>query len=301
MRALLELDELLPALERALVELSAGNASVPARIAASAPEGLLAAMPGYVDGVLETKLVSLFHGNAARGLPTHQAVILVFDSSDGVPLALMDATHITAVRTGATTAVSTRLLAREGAKVLAVVGAGVQGRSHVEAVRRVRDFEEVRIASRDPARAGALAEELGATAAASVEEAVRGADVVCLCAHPDEPVLRREWLAPGAHVTSVGSTAELDPATVAAADVLAVESRASAFQAFPAGAAELEGRDPAAAVELGELLAGTRPGRTRDGQLTVYKSTGHAVEDAAAAALVLRRADEQGVGTTVAL
>ena len=302
-RELLDVDELIDALERALVELSAGRSSVPPRTAAFVPDerGMLASMPGYVDGVLATKLVSVFHHNAELGLPSHQGVIAVFDSANGTPLALMDGAYITAVRTGATSAVSTRALAREDAKVLAVVGGGVQGRSHLEAARRVRDFDEIRVASRNPQSAAALAADFGALVAPSIEEAVRGADVVCLCTQASEPVIRREWLAGGAHVTSVGSAIELDAATVEAADLLAIESRASAFQPFPAGAKELAGRDPEAAVELGEVLSGTRPGRTRATQLTVYKSTGHAVEDAAAAALVLRRAQQEGVGTIVGL
>jgi ornithine cyclodeaminase len=283
---LLDVDVLLERLERAFVELSAGRASVPPRVAAFAPAGLLAAMPGYVNGVLAAKLVALFPGHE----PSHQALIAVFDSETGTPLAVMDGTHITAVRTGASSAVATRALAREDARVLAVIGAGVQGRSHLDAVTRVRRFEEVRVATRTFEQAAALAEELDAIAMESFEEAVRGADVVCCCTHSSEPVLRHEWLSPGAHVTSVGASLdgpELDPETVGAG-LLCVESRV-AFQPPPAGSFELQGLDPAAAVELGEVLAGTRPGRTSDDQLTVYKSMGHAVEDAAAAALVLER------------
>ena len=283
---LLDVDVLLERLERAFVELSAGRASVPPRVAAFAPAGLLAAMPGYVDGLLAAKLVALFPGHE----PSHQALIAVFDSETGTPLAVMDGTHITAVRTGASSAVATRALAREDARVLTVIGAGVQGRSHLDAVTRVRRFEEVRVATRTFEQAAALAEELDAIAMESFEEAVRGADVVCCCTHSSEPVLRHEWLSPGAHVTSVGASLdgpELDPETVGAG-LLCVESRV-AFQPPPAGSFELQDLDPAAAVELGEVLAGTRPGRTSDDQLTVYKSMGHAVEDAAAAALVLER------------
>jgi alanine dehydrogenase len=282
---LLDVDLLLPRLERAFVELSAGRASVPPRVAASVPGlGLLAAMPGYVDGVLEAKLVTVFPGHD----PSHQALIAVFDGETGTPRAVMDGTHITAVRTGASSAVATRALAREDARVLAVLGAGVQGRSHLDAVRRVRAFAEVRVASRSFDHAQALAEETGATAIESFEDAVRGADVVCCCTHASEPILRREWLAPGAHVCSVGASQEgpeLDPQTVSAG-LLCVESRV-AFQPPPAGAFELQGLDPEAAVELGEVLSGTRPGRASAEEITVYKSMGHAVEDAAAAALVL--------------
>jgi alanine dehydrogenase len=302
-RRLLDLDLLIDALADAFVAVSAGRASVPPRVAASVPAGgFLAAMPGYVDGVLETKLVSVFPENHARGLPSHQAVIALFDDETGSPLALLDGTQITAARTAAASALSTRVLAREDASVLAVLGAGVQARSHVEAVTRVREFREIRIASRTPAHAEALTKEFGGRAAASFEEAVRGADVVCACTDASEPVLRREWLSPGAHVTSVGASREgpeLDADTVRAG-LLAVESRV-AFQPYPAGAHELQGLDSTAAAELGEILSGHRPGRTSADEITVYKSMGHAAEDAAAAKLVYERARAEGVGTEVDL
>jgi alanine dehydrogenase len=284
--ALLDVDLLLDRLERAFVELSAGRASVPPRVAAFAPDGFLAAMPGYIDGVLEAKLVSVFPGHE----PSHEALIAVFDAETGTPRAVMDGTHLTAVRTGASSAVATRALAREDARVLAVLGAGVQGWSHLDAVRRVRDFDEVRVASRTHEHAEALAAETGATAVESFEDAVRGADVVCCCTHAGSPVLRRDWLDPGTHVCSVGvgDGPELDKATVNAG-LLVVESSA-AFEPFPAGAHELSGLDPSIAVELGQILSGDHPGRTSDEEITVYKSMGHAVEDAAAAALVLERA-----------
>ena len=300
---MLDLELLIDALERAFVELSAGRASVPPRTAALVQgRGLLGAMPGYLDGVLETKLVSVFAGNHALGLPTHQALIALFDDETGSPLALMDGTAITAVRTGAASAVATRTLAREDSRVLAVLGAGVQGRAHLDAVTRVRDFAEVRIASRTHEHAEALAGELGASVCVSFEEAVRGADVICACTDAGEPALRREWLAGGEHVTSVGASGEgpeLDRATVLAG-LLVVESRV-AFEPYPAGAHELQGLDPQAAAELGEVLAGTREGRTSPEQITVYKSMGHAVEDASAAGLVYSRALELGVGTEVEL
>jgi alanine dehydrogenase len=302
-RRLLDLDLLIDSLEHAFVELSAGRASVPPRTAAMVQgRGLLGAMPGYLDGVLETKLVSVFAGNHDVGLPTHQALIALFDDQTGSPLAVMDGTAITAVRTGAASAVATRALAREDARVLAVLGAGVQGRSHLDAVSRVRDFAEIRIASRTREHAAALAGDFGAEAFDSFEEAVRGADVVCACTDAAEPVLRREWLTGGEHVTSVGAAGagpELDQGTVQAG-LLVVESRV-AFEPYPAGAHELQGLDPEAAAELGEVLAGTRDGRTSPEQITVYKSMGHAVEDASAAGLVYSRALQLGVGTEVEL
>jgi ornithine cyclodeaminase/alanine dehydrogenase-like protein (mu-crystallin family) len=300
-RRLLDLDLLLDALESAFIELSAGRASVPPRVAAHVPDkGLLAAMPGYADGILEAKLVSVFPGNDS--LPTHQATIHLFDDQTGRPLALLDGTEITAVRTGAASAVATRALARPDAKVLAVLGAGVQARSHLAAVTRVREFDEVRVASRSGEHAAGLAEEVGAVAVDSFEEAVTEADVVCACTDAAKPVVRADWLAPGAHVTSVGASSEgpeLDRETMQAG-LLAVESRV-AFEPYPAGAHELQGLDPGSAVELGEVLVGTREGRSSSDQITVYKSMGHAVEDAAAVGLVYRRALELGVGTEIEL
>jgi len=291
---LLDLGELEFALARAHAELSAGEASMPPRIAALVGEaGLLGAMPAYLPSAgLGCKLVSLFPGNVDR--PSHQAAIVVFDPENGTPLALMDGTYITATRTAGAAALAARLLAREDASVLAIVGTGVQGHAAARAYARVRDWREVRVAGRDPAKTEELAAQAGGMAR-SFEDAVRGADVVHVCTHSPDPVVRREWLAPGAHVGSVGlnpNGSELDRAIVDDA-TLVVESRESAFAAPPAGAPELAGRDPSAAAELGEIVAGTRPGRTSDGVLTLYKSVGVAIQDLAAASLVLAAAQER--------
>jgi alanine dehydrogenase len=301
---LLDLQQLLAALAEALASYSAGQASVPPRVAASASDGILGAMPVHLPGVaLGAKLVSVFPGNHQRGRPSHQALIALFDPADGTPRAVMDGTRITAARTGAAAAVAAGALARPDATVLAILGAGVQGRSHLDAFPLVRDFREIRVASRTPGRAAALAEGHPlARVAGSFEEAVAGADVVCCCTDAREPVLEAGWLAPGAHVSSVGGTfgPELDPATVRSGRVF-VEWRGAVTSPPPAGAHDLQGLDPATVTEIGEVLAGTRPGRTAPDQLTVYKSTGHAVEDAAAADLVYRRALETGAGTTISI
>jgi alanine dehydrogenase len=202
---LLDLDALVDALADAHRELSEGKASMPPRIAAFAEHsGLLGAMPAYLPSAgLACKLVSLFPENRDRH--THQALIAVFDPANGTPVALMDGTYITATRTAAGSALATRLLARDDAHVLTILGAGVQARTHADALRRVRNFDEVRIASRDRERAAATAEEIGATVVDSFEQAVRGADVVAATTHATEPVVLREWLAPGAHVNSIGA------------------------------------------------------------------------------------------------
>ena len=306
-RELLDLDELVDALAAAHRDLSAGEASMPPRIAALVQErqGLLGVMPAYLPSAgLACKLVTLFPQNVDRH--THQAVIAVFDPGNGTPLALMDGRYITATRTAAGSALATRLLARDDAEVLAVIGTGVQARSHARALPRVRRFTEIRIAGRDRARAEALAEEIGpaARAVSSHEEAIRGADVVAATTHSIEPVVRREWLAPGVHVNSVGlnpSGREVDEQTVADA-LLVVESRESALAPPPAGAPELVGVGPADVhAELGELVAGTKLGRSSRDEITLYKSVGVAVQDVAAAALVLAAAKERSVGRALEL
>lgn len=319
-RQLLDIDGLIDALGDAMADLSAGRASVPDRIAALIAErdALLAAMPGYVPslGVLVSKLVSLFPRNAGGAIPTHQAVIVVFDPDNGTPVALLDGTEITAVRTGVCSALSVRLLARSDASVLAVLGTGVQARSHARAVVRVRPISEVLIAGRDADKAKALAIELGeelglsVRAVGSYQEALERADVVCATTHALEPVVRREWLADGTHVTSVGYNPvgrELDDQTVMDA-LVCVESRRAALAPVPAGSNDLTQpiRDGLISpehvyAELGELVSEAKPGRTSEEQITLYKSVGVAVQDAAAAALVLAKAREVGAGRELPL
>lgn len=210
---LLDLDALIDALADAMADLSAGRASVPDRIAALVPkrEALLAAMPGYVPslGALVSKLMSLFPQNAGGPIPTHQGVIAVFDPDTGTPIALLDGTEITAVRTGACSALSVRLLAREDASVLAVLGTGVQARSHARAVVRVRPITEVVVAGRDRRKADALATELAADvgvptrAVNTWREALEQADVVCATAHALEPVVRRTHVSRADHALQI--------------------------------------------------------------------------------------------------
>ncbi len=314
-RALLDLDDLIDALELAMVDLSTGRASVPDRIGASIPEsdGRLMAMPGYVPSLeaLVSKLVSLFPRNAGSGLPTHQALIAVFDAHTGAPAALLDGTEITAVRTGACSALSARLLARDDASVLAVIGTGVQARSHARALVRVRPIREIRVAGRDPTKARALAAEIGreleieARGADSYEEALADADIVCAATHALEPVVRRASVSPGAHVTSVGYNPhgrELDDAIVADA-LVCVESRRAVLAPIPSGSNDLIEPIQAGVIpedhihaELGELIAGTRAGRSSNTQITLYKSVGVAAQDAAAATLVLAAARQRKIG-----
>ena len=285
---LLDVDELLERLERAFVELSAGRASVPPRVAAFAPAGLLGAMPGYVDGVLAAKLVALFPDHE----PSHQALIAVFDAETGTPLAVMDGTHITAVRTGASSAVATRALAREDARR---AGRARRGRPGPLAPRRRPARASVRGGSgREPERSRARPRwrrrRVPSRSSRSSERcAARTSSAAA------RTRLRRccgaRWLSPGnaRHLGRRGAGRAGARSRDRAGGLLCVESRV-AFEPPPAGSFELQGLDPEQAVELGEVLAGTRPGRADDAQITVYKSMGHAVEDAAAAALVLSSA-----------
>ena len=318
-RRLLDLDQLVDAVASAMVDLSEGRASMPQRVAATVQErrALLAAMPAFLPSArtLMTKLVSLFPENTDR--PTHQAVISVFDPDNGSPLALLDGTYITAARTAAGSALATRLLARRDSQVLTVIGTGVQAHAHAVALTRLREFDRLVVAGRDPAKTEQFAAELSAElrraveAAARLDDAVRAADIVCATTHSDRPVVLRPWLKPGTHVNSVGyntrGEGEVDADTVRDALVI-VESRSAVLAPPPAGAVELHhaierGQFAPERIhaELGELVAGKARGRTDDSQLTLYKSVGVAVEDAAAVSLVLRAARSQGAGVDVRL
>jgi alanine dehydrogenase len=301
---LLDVDAMLDALAGALAAYSRGAASAPARTAIRLERGLLGVMPGFVPGVaLASKLVSVFPANEEQGLPTHQGLIALFDEQNGAPLAVMDGTYITAIRTGGTAAVAARIPARKDASVLAILGAGVQGWSHLQTFPRIRDFKEIRIASRSHERASDLAaHHPRAHPAASFEQAVLDADVVACCTDARQPIVRLEWLKPGVHLSAVGGTfgPELDAETVRASHVF-VEWRGAATNAPPAGAHELQGLDPSSITEVGEVIAGTMPGRRSDDEITLYKSTGIAVEDAATAGLVYERALREGAGTRLQL
>jgi alanine dehydrogenase len=312
----LDPDELVEALAGAFARLSAGEASMPQRIAVEVPErsGAVLLMGAHLEGrpSLTTKLVSLFPDNPRGGPPTHQAAILVFDAATGTPAALMDGTSVTELRTAAGSRLATRLLARPDASVLAIVGTGVQARAHARALARERRWAEIRIAGRDESAAerlaGALRDELSlpVIAADSVGAALAGVDVVCAATAATEPVISRDALEPGLHVNSVGYTTagrEVDAETVRDA-LLVVESRAAALAesndirwAIRDGVAA---EDPVHA-ELGEIVAGTRPGRTGPDQITLYKSMGVAAEDDAAAALALAAAESEGAGAVVEL
>jgi ornithine cyclodeaminase/alanine dehydrogenase-like protein (mu-crystallin family) len=303
---LLPMRDCIDAMADALAALARGDVEQPLRlmVTPARARGIVALMPAHVAGEHEAlgfKAVSIFHGNAERGLDTHQGAVCLLDPETGELSAVLDAAAVTAIRTAAVSGVATRLLAREDARELALLGAGVQAASHLEAMRAVRPIERVRVWNRTPERAGAFAREHAVEAVATAEEAVRGADVVVTATAAREPVVHREWLAPGAHVNSVGYVGptgrELDTATVAEA-ALYVDRRESAFA--ESGNVLLAGVPPEHVVgDLGELVLGLVPGRQSPDQLTVFESLGLAVEDVVAARLVVERARAAGVGTTV--
>ncbi|WP_236653246.1 NAD(P)-binding domain-containing protein [Streptacidiphilus melanogenes] len=292
--ALADADALAAALTGALVAVARGEASTPPRIAARTPAGLLGAMPGHVPGLgLAAKLITVFPDPGRPGRSTHRGLVAHFDERDGRLLAILDAEPLTAVRTAATATLALRALARPDARRVAVIGTGTQAAAQLALLTRPRragahhDLDvEVVVAGRTPAHTAATARRFGVVAAASVEQAVRGADAVLCCTGAGSPVIRREWLAPGAHVGSVGGSdgPELDDATIRDASLF-VEWPGAAAAAPPAGAHELQGVPAARVTLLGSVLSGSHPGRRDAAELTVFKSTGHAALDVAAASV----------------
>jgi alanine dehydrogenase len=284
-RSLLRMDELIPAMATALADLSRGKVVQPMRVMMPVGEhsGFLGLMPAY-GGALGAKLVTFYPNN--QGVPTHHALILLFRPETGEPLVTMDGRLITEMRTAAVSAVATKLLARPEASVLAILGSGVQARSHLEAMRLVRAFREIRVWS--PRNAGPFARQFGVQAADSAAEAVRGADVVVVATTSQVPVLRGEWLSPGTHINAVGAPRptwrELDDEVLRAARIY-VESREAATR--ESGDIIAAGRIDA---EIGEVVSGAMRGRESAGELTLFKSVGVAVEDVVTADLVYRRA-----------
>jgi len=309
---LLDMEGCIEAMSGILESLARGELFQPLRTIAFPPgeKSGIGLMPSHRSGAQAAyalKTICLFPDNPTRGLDAHQGTVTLFSGETGEVRALMNASAITAIRTAAVSAVATRLLARDDASELAIVGAGVQGRSHIEAMRAIRPWKRIRVASRTPASARALAEETGAQAVESVEEAITGADVIVTATNSSEPVLSHEWLKTGAHVNAVGSSVksarELDTATMVAGSLFVDRRESTLNEAgdylMPAAEGAI-GPDHIKA-EIGEILIGTHPGRTSPDELTVFKSLGLAVEDLAAAEHVLRRAEAEGVGTVVPL
>ena len=314
-RAVLSMDDLIAAMEAALDQFSGGGVRQPLRSVVDIGDGhaFYGVMPAYITRppALGTKLVSVYHSNAALGLPSHLATIVLLDPETGELQAVMDGRYITEARTAAVSAASAKHLTRSDARVLAVLGSGVQARSHIEALTRVRPFEEVRVWGRDAGRVRALMEEIAPhflqgparlVAAASAHAAADGADVIALVTASREPVLMRGSVRDGAHICAVGACRpdqrEMDTALVRDARVF-VDSRVGAL----AEAGDLvipirEGAIDASHIagEIGDVFGGRTPGRRNADEITIFKSLGMAVEDVAAAHLAFERASERGLG-----
>jgi len=282
----LQMAELIPAMEKALIEFSAGKVTQPVRsvINVDPPGGFLGLMSALTPDGLGLKAVTFYPSNVERGIPTHMATIFLVDPQTGTPLAIMDGRLITEMRTAAVSAAATKLLAPADSKILAILGSGVQARSHVEALQLVRPFEEIRVWSPTKEHAERFAREIGATAT-SADDAVRGADVVVTTTNSKTPVVKGSWLKPGSHVNAIGACRpdwrELDDEAMC--NVVFVDSREGAMK--ESGDVILS--DAKIYAELGEALAGKVP--SRGSETTIFKSLGMAVEDIAAAKLVYRR------------
>jgi len=313
---LLRMDACIEAMADVLAALARGEALQPLRSILRPPgaPGLMASMPSWRGGesaAFGVKLVGVFPGNVAQGKDAHQGAVVLFSGQTGEPLAFVNASAVTAIRTAAVSGVATRLLAREDAGDLALIGASVQAATHLEAMACVRRLRRVRVASRDPERARAFAARSGkqfafpVEAAGSVEEAVREADLVVTATSSATPVLRRDWVAKGAHLNVIGASLpdrrEVDGATVAAASLFVDRRESTEKEAGDYLLALQEGAIAAGHIqaELGDLLLGRHRGRTSRDEITLFKSLGLAVEDLAAAALVYRRAQETGAGQPV--
>lgn len=299
-----------------LAALSRGEAVQPLRtiLRPEGAAGLLAVMPAFRAGsgaAFGVKIVGVFAGNLAAGKDAHQGLVALFSAETGEPLAMINASAVTAIRTAAVSGVATRILARDDAGDLAIVGASVQARTHLAAMAAVRTLRRCRVASLHPERARAFVDEMSALfpfpleAATSVEAAVRGADLVVTATSAAQPVVRREWLSPGAHLNVVGASLpdrrEVDGATMAASRLF-VDRRESTLREggdYLLAVAEGAIREDHIQAEIGDILLGRHPGRTSSQEITLFKSLGLAVEDLAAAALLHRRAGESGAGQWV--
>jgi ornithine cyclodeaminase len=309
-RELLSFAECADVMREALAALARGQIQQPLRTIARPRDaaGFMGLMPAYSpEAGYGLKALCITPGNPAIGKDSHQGGVLLFAAGTGEPLALVNASAVTEIRTAAVSAVATGLLARPGAAELAIIGTGVQARAHARALAATRPLTGIRIAGRDPARAGQVAAELAGqlglpvTACPTAREAVAGAGIVVTATTSPSPVLRREWLPAGTHVNAVGACVprdrEIDTATMAEAAVFADSRESAANEAGDYLLARAEGVANPVRAELGELLTGTAPGRAGDDEITVFESLGLAAEDLAAASHVYAKARRLGAGT----
>ena len=312
-QSLLESDELIAALSQAHIQYSTGKAVMPVRLVVPLPDiqGRITSMPGYLteDQALGMKVVTYFQNNPQRNIPAILATIMLFSAETGKMIAVMDGAYITAIRTACASALATKALANRETPILGILGAGVQARTHIRALTRVRAISQIKIYSPSAISAASLKREIenevgiAIEVAGSVEAVVRASDLLVTVTTAKEPIVKAEWLKPGVHINAVGShrpdSREIDGATLAQAQVV-VDSRAAimaecgdilmALQEKSVGNNVIHG-------EIGEVLAGAKPGRHSADEITLYKSVGIAIQDVAAAHLVYCKAVERNVGS----
>lgn len=308
---MLTFPECIAVMEDALSALARGEVHQPLRsiVRPADSPGFLGLMPAYRGGARPAwglKEICLFPGNPARGLDTHLGAVILHSGETGEPLAIMNASAITAIRTAAVSALATKLLAREDASTLAIIGAGVQGHSHMKAIPVVREIREIRICSRTRAHADTLARQASnARAVDSVHEAVRGADIIVTATSSKEPVLRREWIGAGIHINAVGSSVassrELDSTTMAAASLFVDRRESTINESGDYLMAVRDGAitEDAIRAEIGDILIGRARGRIAEDEITLFKSLGIAIEDLASAQFLYDKARATGAGSWV--
>ncbi len=314
-QSLIDLDELIAALEQAHIQYSTGKAVMPVRLVVPLPQiqGRITSMPGYLneDKTLGMKVVTYFQDNPKQNLPAILATIMLFSSDSGKMIAAMDGGYITAIRTACASALATRTLANPNTPVLGILGAGVQARAHIQALTRVRKLSRIKLYSPSGTSARRIKEDLEKACGLAIEvvdsaqAAVRYSDLLVTVTTAKDPIVQVEWLKPGVHINAVGShrpdLREIDGATLKRAKVV-VDSRAAvmaecgdillALKEQSIGAADIHG-------EIGEVLAGAKAGRISPSEITLYKSVGIAIQDVATAQMVYRKALAQDVGTNV--
>ena len=314
-RSLIDLDELIAALEQAHIQYSTGKAVMPVRLVVPLPQiqGRITSMPGFLDEdkALGMKVVTYFHENPKSGLPAIFATIMLFSAETGKMIATMDGNYITAIRTACASAMATNALANRETPVLGLLGAGVQARAHIQALTHVRKIERIRIYSPSGISATSIRKDLQPAVQAAIEavdraeEALRDADLIVTVTTAKEPIVKPEWLKPGSHINAVGShrpdLREIDGATLSRSKIV-VDSRAAIMAECGDILLALKEKsigENAIHAEIGEVLAGTKAGRSSAAEVTLYKSVGIAIQDVATANLVYRKALEKGIGTTV--
>ena len=313
--SLIDIDELIAALERAHIQYSTGRAVMPVRLVVPLPkiDGRITSMPGFLDEdqALGMKVVTYFHNNPKQNLPPILATIMLFSPESGKMIAVMDGSYITAIRTACASAMATKVLSNPTASALGVLGAGLQARAHITALASVRKISRIRIYSPSGTSASRVKQEmesqlgLAIEVANSAEEAVRGADLIVTATTAKQPILPAEWLKPGAHINAVGShrpdLRELHGSIMARSKVFVDSREAIMAECGDVLLALAENSITAdhMPAEIGEVLAGTKSGRTGTDEVTLYKSVGIAIQDVATAQLVYHKALQKGVGTDV--